>query len=110
MRKGQSGDLYLLIFTASFVSFLGFVVASGGVGVLTEGEVEGIGENPLDTDVCDIGGFDALVDAATCAIDTAGYFTNFLFIESKFAIVNQLLLIPISVGIIYIIVKIIRGN
>lgn len=98
----------LILFLTSFVFFIIFLHTIGlNQGIISEGKPKKLAESPLGKDVCQIGGWDAIIDLGKCAVENVKYYTNLLFISSEYPILNYLIFIPFSITLVYILLKII---
>lgn len=87
-----------------FMVFVVYFSNQAQISVLS-GEFD-IAERP----VCDIGGWNAVVDVIVCIYDQLAYFWNMMTVSSTYAIITTLLLIPLVAGLFWVILSLIRGG
>lgn len=110
MRSGHEEVIFYSIFIL-FIVFLGSmgfnqVVFGGDSGATELKDPPEFGEG-----TCEISGWDAVVDAVKCAVDNASYYFSIVTTGSNYKWLNYIILIPISIGLVYVIIKeLIRGS
>ena len=60
--------------------------------------------------VCEIGGWDAVIDAIVCGLGNIGFFFSLASISTEFALIETILITPLIVTLVWIIIKMIRGS
>lgn len=93
--------------TAYNPSFLNFTNSSTATGsaITTEAIVSG----DISPPVCNIEGFDAMLDVLGCGVSYLGFFVSMAFISSDFLILNILLFLPLGFAFIWAIFEMVRG-
>lgn len=100
----------LILFVSSFIFFLMFLSTIGLTGIISSESPENLVQSPLEKDVCVISGWDAPIDAISCAVENVKYFSNLIFVSTDYPMLNYLIFLPVSVTVVYVVVKLIRGG
>lgn len=104
-----NGHAGIIMFSATFFLFFFAISQMGGPSIVGEVPQE-VQEPPFDSGACDIGGFDALVDIAVCAVDIGQFFFNLIITDTPFFLLKYGFLIPLGITILFIIAVVIRGG
>jgi hypothetical protein len=91
-------------YNPSYYSFSNQSVARGS-NVTQAAVVSGDVEPPT----CDIGGIDAMLDAAGCGMAYIGFFIGMAFISTDFLMLNVIIFLPLGIAFIWTILEVVRG-
>jgi len=100
---GESSHLKFLVAYGVFFLFMSQMTAWGAETIVSSDFVD------VSAPTCEIEGWDAVIDAIGCIFSNLGVFLGMMTVSSEFAVIGTVLLIPLLIGMIYVILDLIRG-
>lgn len=95
-------------FILHYAIFVFFVITVGSLAGRTIVTMEEMGK--VTPPVCEIAGWDALIDAVMCAVNGVTFFFTLMTISTEYVYLGAIIFTPLLLTLLWSILKLIRGG
>lgn len=99
-------DNKAVLFYSMFLMILAVFAGLGSANILAGSVPDSMNTNPVAD--CDIGGWDAIVDAGVCIAGNITFLTQFIGFSSSIDWLSSIVFVPFSLLIAFIVLKIVN--